>query len=834
VRRVPDVTRSFHACTADLAAALPLVALLLFVPSSVLAADTAVVHGTVTSRVGDVRLPGVEISLVDPATGRIVKTAFTDGSGEYRFDGLPPGSYELVARLPGFLETKVPPFMLTSGAKRQVALALDLAPVSERVNVQGEAGVARPDEAASKESLSGRMLDVMPVDANSYRALLPMLPGVVRQPDGRISMKGSRPTQGALNIGAGSGVDPSTGNFGVELPSDAVETVDVVPNPYAAEDGRFSAGLVRVETRAGSGTWRATANSIIPMPCLTLCDGYSWGVRNYNPRVWFGGPIVKDKVYISQALEYRLSHARIPSLPDPDNLQRSDSFDAFTRVDVHPAAGHALTATVAFFPRQLRNATINTFTPQEVSPDVKSRGYNLALSESATLSPRAVLASFFSASLYDTRVEAHNDLDMELTVDGSRGGYFNRQQRRTHAYQWSETLTLSRSSRAGDHLIKAGFDLLRSSYTGASATRAVVVRRADGTVSWRQDFGGATRQAAAGTDMAVYAQDRWRVSPRLLVEPGVRADYDGVLGRTSVSPRLGCVVGLFPPDIGILRGGAGLFFERTPLNVAAFESFEAATVTRFEADGTTSSAPPVTWVHRSLALETPRAFVWNVEYTHRLGSNVFVKVNHLERTGSREFIVDPVTTAARHELQLDSRGRSEFRETEVSVRVGRSDDRQVTMSYVRSHGAGDLNVYDLYFGTVRQAVVQANEFSVTPVDVPNRLLVRATVPLVRKWSAGALLEVRDGFPYSLIDEDQAFVGPRNTGGRLPTLCTLDVSLLRPGRILGREVRYGVKVFHVLGTFEPRDVQNNIDSAAFGSFYNGLLSRVMFTLQLTAR
>ncbi len=496
-----------------------------------------------------------------------------------------------------------------------------------------------------------------------------------------------------------------------------------MPNPYAAEDGRFSAGLVRVETRAGTGTWRATANSFIPMPCLTLCDGYSWGVRNYNPRVWFGGPLVKDKVFISQALEYRLTHARIPSLPDPDNLQRSDSFDAFTRVDVHPAAGHALTATVAFFPRRLRNATINTFTPQEVSPDLKSWGYNVALSESATLSPRAVLASFFSASLYDARVESHNDRDMELTVDGSRGGYFNLQQRRTHAYQWSESLTLSRSSRVGDHLLKVGFDVLRSSYSGESATRPVVVRRADGTVSWRQDFAGPTTQRAAGTDVAVYAQDRWRVTPRLLVEPGVRADYDGVLGRTSVSPRLGLVIGVFPPDVGIIRGGVGIFVERTPLNVAAFESFEAATVTRFEADGTTRSAPPVTWTHRALALDTPRAFVWNLEYTHRIGSSVFVKVIHLERTGSREFIVDPVTTAAGHELQLDSRGRSEFRETEVTVRVGQSDDRQVTTSYVRSHGAADLNAYDLYFGTFRQPVVQANEFSVTPVEVPNRLLV---------------------------------------------------------------------------------------------------------------
>jgi hypothetical protein len=834
MRRGPDVTRSFHARTAALAATLAVAAAVLSHPSTALAADTAVVYGAVTASYGDVRLPGVEVSLRDPATGGVTRTAFSDGTGQYRFDGLPAGAYDLVARLSGFLDKRMPRLTLGPGERREVKLALELAPVSETVSVKGEAGAARTDESESKASLSGRTLDAMPVESNSYRALLPMLPGVIRQPDGRISMKGSRPTQGALNVGAGSGVDPSTGNFGIELPSDAVETVDVVPNPYAAQDGRFSAGLVRVETRAGSGVWRATANSFVPMPCLTLCDGYSWGVRNYNPRVWFGGPIVKDKVFISQAVEYRLTHARIPSLPDPDNQQRSDSFDAFTRVDVHPAAGHALTATVAFFPRKLRNATLNTFTPQEVNPDLTSWGYNLALSESATLSPRSVLASFVSSSLYDATVDAHNDLDMELTVDGSRGGYFNRQQRRTHALQWSEALTLARSSRVGEHLFKFGFDVLHSSYTGESVSRPVVIRRADGTVSWREDFSGPTAQRAAGTDVAVYAQDRWRVNPRLLFEPGIRADHDGVVDRTAVSPRLGMVIAVVAPDVGILRGGAGLFTERAPLNVAAFESFQSATITRFESDGTTPIGPPVAQVQRTLPLDTPRAVVWNVEYAHRLGSSVFVKVSHLERSGSREFIVDPVAAATGAELQLTSSGRSEFRETEVSVRVGATDDRQVTTSYVRSHASADLNAYDLYFGTFRQPVIQPNESSVSAVEVPNRLLVRATVPVLWKWSAGALLEVRDGFPYSLVNEDQAFVGARNTGGRLPTLCTLDVSLLRLGRILGREVRYGVKVFHVLGTFEPRDVQNNVDSVAFGSLYNGLLTRVMFTLQLTAK
>jgi len=802
-------------------------------PSEARPAPAAAVHGTVTTGSGQVVLPGVELVLVDRETGREVRRAFSDGTGQYRIDGLGAGSYLLVARAPGFREARVGPVTLADGSTREVPVELDLAPVTEEVEVRGSAGVARAD-SSSAATVDGALVDVLPVTSDSYRALLPVLPGVVRQPDGRISVKGAKPTQGALLVGAGSGVDPSTGGFGVELPSDAIDAVDVVPNPYSSEDGRFSAGVVRIETRAGTGVWRATANSFIPMPCLTLCDGYSMGIRNYNPRVWFGGAIAKDRLFVAQALEYRLAHARIPSLPDPDNQQRSQSFDAFTRLDLHPGAGHAVTATLAVFPRELRNAGMNTFNPQAVTPDVQSGGYQVAASDAAALSPRSVLTSSFSASLYDVQVHRHGEAAMQIGVDGNRGSYFNRQQRRTRAFQWSESLTLFRSGRGGDHLVKAGTDVLWTAYSGESESGSVVVRRADGTASWRQDFAGPTSQHVIGTDIAAYLQDRWQPGSRVVVEAGLRVDHDGVLGTTAASPRLGVKLGVLPADAGVLRGGAGIFRERTPLNIGAFTSMEAATVTRFAADGTTLLGPPVTWTHTTAPLGPPRAVIWNVEYDQRLGSSVFVKLNHLERDGSHEFIVDPTPTAGGTALVLSSSGRSEYRETEVSVRVGAGDDRQATVSYVRSRSRGDLNAYDQYFGTLRLPIVQPNEFSTAPVDVPNRLLARVVFPVYRSWIASSLLEVRDGFPYSLVDENQAFVGPRNTGGRLPALCTLDVSLLRTGHLLGREVRFGVRVFHVLNTFEPRDVQNNLNAAAFGTYFNGLIRRVMFTTQLTGR
>ncbi len=405
----------------------------------------------------------------------------------------------------------------------------------------------------------------------------------------------------------------------------------------------------------GRAAWRATANSFVPMPCLTLCDGYSWGVRNYNPRVWFGGPIVKDKVFISQAVEYRLTHARIPSLPDPDNQQRSDSFDAFTRVDVHPAAGHALTATVAFFPRRSQNATLNTFNPQEVNPDLTSWGYNLALSESATLSPRSVLASFVSASLYDATVEAHNDRDMELTVDGNRGGYFNRPAA-THA-------RLPVVGGADAVPLVAG---RRTPPQVRVRRAAIVVHGRERQPARRHSPGGRHGQLAGGLqrpDRAACGRDR---CGGVRAGPVARESAAAVRARHPCGPRrrAGSHRGVAAPRHGDRRRRAGR--RDPPRRRRTLHRTRAAQRRRVrvvrglrrsrasQSDGTTPVGPPVTRVHRTLPLDTPRALVWNVEYAHRLGSSVFVKVSHLERSGSREFIVDPVATATGAELQLAS------------------------------------------------------------------------------------------------------------------------------------------------------------------------------------
>ena len=154
----------------------------------------------------------------------------------------------------------------------------------------------------------------------------------------------------------------------------------MLTNPYAAEYGRFSSGVTRIETRRGTDTWRATANSFIPVPCLTLCDGMNWGIRNYDPRVMVGGPVVKKRLFLAQSFQLGYHKDRVPGLPPDEDDSMRISFDSYTRVDA-VLGRHAFVATAAAYPRRLDYVNLGTFNPQEVAANYRQRGYFVSVSD---------------------------------------------------------------------------------------------------------------------------------------------------------------------------------------------------------------------------------------------------------------------------------------------------------------------------------------------------------------------------------------------------------------------------------------------------------------------
>ena len=218
-------------------------------------------------------------------------------------------------------------------------------------------------------------------------------------------------------------------------------------------------------------------------------------------------------------------------------------------------------------------------------------------------------------------------------------------------------------------------------------------------------------------------------------------------------------------------------------------------------------------------LRTARGATWNLAYDHRLSASWSFHAGLLDRRSSHELVVEPAQTDHGAELRLRSDGRSTYREAEVGVHFTHAPGVDLNATYVRSAARGDLNTFTSFFGAVLSPIIGANAYAPAATDVPHRLLVRGRMMPTPRWLLLGIGEWRTGFPYSVVDQALDFVGQRNVGYRFPNTFRLDLGVERRFKVLKWQPWVGMRVNNALNAFLPTDVQANIASPAFGSFYN---------------
>jgi hypothetical protein len=781
---------------------------------------TGRVVATVTTLEGTVQLPGAQVELREQPGNAVLATTLTDGAGHVVFPDVPPGRYVLGAVRAGFVDSVSTAFDVRAGEVANVLLDVQLTFTVPTVDVR--ATNPSPTDSVQPVSMSdmldGSLLESSPLEGDDFQSLLPLLPGVVRGPDGRLRVKGGQPTQAALQVSSASLIDPSTGDFDLELPAPSVESVEVLANPFAAEYGRFSTSVTQIRTRRGTNAWEFKPGSLMPR----FRKGFN-GIRGFEPRFSVRGPIRHDRVFLAQDFQYRFVETPVKSLPDEPGIELT-SFDSFTRIDTILSARHTLGGGLIVFPRHVNHTTMNTFRPPETTPDFRQDGGSAGVLDRFALSPNVVLETTVAGRRFEIEVTPNGLDPLTIAPQSDSGSYFNTQERHVRSFQWVEAISLIRNWH-GEHVVKTGADVQWARFEGTSENQPVDARRIDGSLAERTVFGGPTTQESAGTEVALFGQDRWRVGSRLTLELGFRMDRDPIVKHLNWSPRAGAAITVLPEGRAIIRGGFGKFVQRTPLNIESFPQFESRVVSRFGPGGA-PLGPAVAFTNVINGdLRTPEAVVGNVEWDQRFGRRTLVKLAFLGRSGAHEYILNPVPT--RGELQLSSTGASHYRELEATTRYLGGDRRDFTISYVWARGTADLNNYDQFYGNFRNPLVRANENNLSPTDVRHRVIVRGSFGLPGQWELAPVIEVRSGFPWSAVDEYQDFVGERNRAGRLPVVRTLDFQLSRPWRVKKYRFRAGLKVYNIFGAAADRDIQKNITAPDYGTSYNPIERSIGF-------
>ena len=177
-------------------------------------------------------VPGAKVLLSGPA-GRQTET---DAQGKCVFSDLPPGTYALVVQFTGLEAAQF--VTVKPGEVTQVPVQLKPSRVKSSVSVSASAEEVKPSTSdQSMQSIPEKVVRDAPNQSEKAEGVLPLVPGVVRGPDGHINMKGARATQSGALVNSANATDPATGSPGLDLPIDVVASVQVISNPYDPQYG---------------------------------------------------------------------------------------------------------------------------------------------------------------------------------------------------------------------------------------------------------------------------------------------------------------------------------------------------------------------------------------------------------------------------------------------------------------------------------------------------------------------------------------------------------------------------------------------------------------------
>jgi hypothetical protein len=774
--------------------------------------------------------PNARVTLKSVSSRYEVSTV-SDQLGEYVFMGILPGEYEVSVTLAGF-RTVAKQITLKAGGILQADFQLMPEKPGTTVEVTAETNdVNLTSSSGGAPALTASVLKSAVRLSEDFQEALPLLPGVVRGPDGLLRIKGGRTNQSNTLVNTVSVVDPFTGQPALRLPVVAVQSIRLLSNPFSAEYGGFASGIVEVNTRGGTDQWRWLFED--PVPRLRWIDGSTHGIESASPHFVFAGPLKRNKLYLFQSTSYSYDTFRVRSLPDPGNVRVEERFNTHTQVDWNMTPTQLFTAVLSADPQETDFATINTFNPQPVTADYHQRGFFSSGTHRWILPRGGFIQSVFSAKRLDARVFPADQAagKMVLFPEQNAGTFFDRQDRRTRLYQWAQSFHLWPLAYRGRHLIAIGYSYSRGTYKGSVGRLPVDVQRGDGALSQSIAHGASPVSDTSKNELAVFVQDNWQVHPRFVLDLGVRLQMDSLSAeRVEPAPRIGFVLAPGRDNRTAIRGGFGVFFDKIPLNVVAFPDFPVQTITRFAADGATIADAPKAFPHvvatKDGRLRTPYSLGWNVQFDRELRSGLLFRFGYEQREVFREFYLDPFEPASGSaQLRLFNAGRQTYREFLWMVRWQASERTTIYASYVRSHAFGESNDYNQFFGNFSSPLIRPNQATRPAHDAPDRVLYWGIIGLPRKLEFVPVLDVHSGFPYSRIDENWNYIGRQNEAGRFPTYVGLDTKLQYPFDFKFRrwhfKFRAGLNVFNVLNHFNPRDVQQHADSRNFGAFYNSI-------------
>jgi hypothetical protein len=575
-------------------------------------------------------LPGATIEARHLATN-VVTTAVSNAEGRFRLPYLRIGEYEITVQLAGFRKV-TQRLVATAGAAFEIPVMLPLGGLEAEVRVTAEVTTIEAARSQIASTVSQVEVANLPLNGRNFLEVALLAPGVAPTniantqafPETSavagvsVSVNSQRNLSNSFIVDGLSANDDAAGLSGITYSVDAIEQFQVVSSGGQAELGRALGGYINIVTKSGSNALRGSiydfwrddrfnAKNPLTHAALPMSQAQFGGS--------LGGPVRKNRTFYFASAEQKnldqsglatitpASVAAVNSKLDAAGYQGPristgifpspiDSTNLLGKVDHRVNAADQLSVRYSLYDVSSTNARgAGGLSAPTASANLDSIDQAVGLSNVLLLSSQTVLETRMQFVQSDLRAPATDPIGPAVTIAGvaSFGTSSGSPTARVnHLFQVVNNV----SHQAGSHAFRAGFDWIynndrieyprsiRGSYSFSSL--ANFLAGTYNNVGFTQTF-GVTQIAQTNPNVGIYAQDEWKANSRVTLNLGVRYDLQFLqtikTDTDNISPRVGVAYTPFGSRRAVIRGGAGLFFDRVPLRALANALLSAGNTT---------------------------------------------------------------------------------------------------------------------------------------------------------------------------------------------------------------------------------------------------------------
>ena len=246
--------------------------------------NSGTITGSVTDSTGAV-VPGATVAILNPVSG-YTRTAKTDGGGNYQFSNVPFNPYHLTVKASGFA-SQAQDVEVRSPVVVKVTTALDVEASSTTVTVEGTAGDLVENDSTMHTDIDRSQFQELPLESatSSVSSLVTLSsPGISSDSNGMFHGLGDHASN-SFSVDGQAITDQTSKTFSNQIPSNSIQSIEVISGAPPAEYGGKTALVIQVTTRSGQGVTKPTGSVTSSFGSFGTLDGgfdLAYGANNWG------------------------------------------------------------------------------------------------------------------------------------------------------------------------------------------------------------------------------------------------------------------------------------------------------------------------------------------------------------------------------------------------------------------------------------------------------------------------------------------------------------------------------------------------------------------------